>query len=134
MNTATLFSFLLLSIVVCASPGPSMFFVLSQGLSGNKKNAWVSILSITIANMIWVGLSASGLAALIHSSVIAFEILRIIGTCYLIYLGIQIWKKGDGTYTSDNQTTGMLQVFCKGRATIQAKSHKRLFMRELQNA
>ncbi|MCP3945113.1 MAG: LysE family translocator [Desulfobacteraceae bacterium] len=117
MNTATLLSFLLLSIVVCASPGPTMFFILSQGLSGNKKIALVSVLSVTVANIIWVSLSATGLAALIHSSVLAFEILRIIGTCYLIYLGVQIWKKGVGTDTAENQTTGMLQVFYKGLAT-----------------
>ncbi|MCG8683689.1 MAG: hypothetical protein MI892_02370 [Desulfobacterales bacterium] len=45
--STTLIGFTLISIAVCASPGPSMFYVLSSGLTGNKRIAMASVLGIT---------------------------------------------------------------------------------------
>ena len=116
MNT-TLLSFTLISIVVCASPGPSMLFVLSTGLSSDKRNGLVAVLSLTLANIIWVALSATGIAALIHNSIIAFEVLRISGAIYLIYLGVQLWKNGLNFKSNAPRLVNILSTFFRGLAT-----------------
>ena len=116
MNT-TLLSFSLISIVICAAPGPSMFFVLSNGLSKDRAKGMTAVISLTLANIIWVTLSATGLAALIHNSVIAFNILRIVGAFYLICLGLQIWRSGAYPGTAQRPFADLAAVFIKGLAT-----------------
>lgn len=115
--STTLIGFTLISIAVCASPGPSMFYVLSSGLTGNKRIAMASVLGITLANVVWVALSASGLAALIYQSHIAFNILRISGAVYLVYTGVRIWKNGVGNNSIKMRVAGLLNTFFKAMAT-----------------
>ncbi len=116
MNTSLL-SFTLISIVICASPGPSVFFVLSSGLSGDKKNGLTAVFSLVFANIIWVTLSATGIAALIHNSVVAFEVLRFAGALYLVYLGIQLWRNGLKSNSNRSEVATNLAVFFRGLAT-----------------
>ncbi len=115
--SSTLFGFILISTLICASPGPSMLFVIAHGLSTNRKLACTAVFSITIANIIWVLLSLTGLAALMYSSLIAFEIIRCTGAFYLIYLGIQFWRKGLTVESNKGKYSSLFSVFFKGLGT-----------------
>ncbi len=116
MDTS-LVGFIILSTVICAAPGPTMFFVISLGLTKNRLHAITAVLSITAANLIWVVLSATGLAALIHSSVTAFETLKIAGALYLIYLGILTWRSGLSSNSNSGPETSMTTIFIRGLVT-----------------
>ena len=85
--------------------------------SSDKRNGLVAVLSLTLANIIWVALSATGIAALIHNSIIAFEVLRISGAIYLIYLGVQLWKNGLNFKSNAPRLVNILSTFFRGLAT-----------------
>lgn len=114
---SALISFFIFSIIVCLSPGPSMFFVLSQGLSGNKWSGFAAVLGLTIANMIWIILSATGITALIHSSFIAFKIIKVFGAAYLVYLGVHTWRNGLNNNFEQSRFENFFNVLFKGIVT-----------------
>ncbi|MEM1136558.1 MAG: LysE family translocator, partial [Bacteroidota bacterium] len=51
-----------------------------------------AIAGIFIGNVIWVILCALGIAALIKESEFLFEILKVVGASYLIYLGVKVFR------------------------------------------
>jgi len=80
--------FVTLSTIVCAAPGPTVFFTLSNGISGDCRKALFGILGTVSANIIWISCCAIGVAALIRDSQSLFKILKYAGAIYLFYLGI----------------------------------------------
>jgi homoserine/homoserine lactone efflux protein len=68
-------------------------YVLSQGLSGKKKRVWGAVAGIFLGNSIWVMLCALGVAAVIQSSYLAFETIKILGALYLFYLGFKVFRQ-----------------------------------------
>jgi homoserine/homoserine lactone efflux protein len=81
------------ALLVALSPGQTNLYVLSQGLSGKKDRVWVAVAGIIIGNLIWVLLCALGIAAIIKSSYLAFEIIKTLGALYLLYLGFKVFRQ-----------------------------------------
>jgi threonine/homoserine/homoserine lactone efflux protein len=100
--------FIALSTIVCAAPGPTVFFTLSNGISGDRRKAIFGILGTVSANIIWISCCAIGVAALIRDSHSFFKILKYAGAIYLFHLGILsmrnkstlVSKAGKQNYTS----------------------------------
>jgi len=84
-----LFGFVIATIVITLSPGPSIIVLLvvslRQGaLAGIKYSA-----GVIAADSILISLSLLGLGALMQSSVLLFNLVKWAGIAYLIYLGIK---------------------------------------------
>jgi threonine/homoserine/homoserine lactone efflux protein len=88
MNSEYFISFLTISFLFCLSPGPSMLFIIHQGLSTDWKNVVAGISGLIAANIIWITLCSLGVGALMQSSQQVFIALKYIGAMYLIYLGL----------------------------------------------
>jgi homoserine/homoserine lactone efflux protein len=81
-------TFLATEIVLCLTPGPAVLFVVSQALRyGGRRSLWANG-GILAGNLMYFGLSAIGIGALIASSYELFVILKYAGATYLIWLGI----------------------------------------------
>jgi len=76
-----------------ATPGPGIFAIIARALSAGFVSALALILGLMVGDIVWIGLSAAGLAALAESFGQAFVVLKIIGGIYLGWLGIQAWRK-----------------------------------------
>jgi threonine/homoserine/homoserine lactone efflux protein len=71
-----------------SGPGPDMLLVMSRGVGQGRRAALSTALGCVAAGVIQIPLLALGLASLIASSPVAYEVLRWAGAGYLIYLGI----------------------------------------------
>ena len=87
------FAFLAAGILVNLSPGADTAYILSRSISQGKVAGILSALGIGTGAVIQTLLTAFGLALLLKESVWLFGIVKGIGACYLIYLGIQQWLK-----------------------------------------
>jgi threonine/homoserine/homoserine lactone efflux protein len=101
---------LLLLIVACLavnlSPGPSVLLVTSVSAARGFKAGLFAVLGMTAGAFVHVVLAASGVAALIATSAIAFSAIQYLGAAYLIYLGIDLLRnRPPATVTIDNQAT-----------------------------
>jgi len=79
--------FLVMETALSLSPGPAVFYVVSQGVRGFPRT-FPATLGILSSNAIYFTLSATSLGALIATSARFFAAVKWIGAAYLIYLGV----------------------------------------------
>lgn len=76
-------------LLAAASPGPDFILVSQQTLSNGKRSGFMVSIGIALGLSVHIIYSALGLAAVIASSTTALWVIKIIGGCYLLYLGVQ---------------------------------------------
>lgn len=84
--------FLITSLIVVISPGPGALLTVAAGLSGGARAAAVTALGCTLGIVPHLLAAVTGLAALLHASATAFDVLRYAGVAYLLYMGWATWR------------------------------------------
>jgi len=87
MNIELYFFFLVTTVMLIMVPGPAAITVATQGASHNKKNAFLCVIGVATADVLFFLLSATGIASLIMASNLLFSIIKWLGVAYLLYLG-----------------------------------------------
>ncbi|MGJ9414247.1 LysE family translocator [Aeromicrobium sp. CF4.19] len=90
MSVDTILAFAALSAVLVAIPGPAVILVLKSAMMRSRRSALVTALGVLSADLIWATMSVVGLTAVLVSSQIAFDVVRVVGAAYLIYLGVRL--------------------------------------------
>lgn len=86
-------AFLLVSFVATATPGPSMLYVLSAGLSGGTRGYGRGAFGILFADAMYFLLSMAGLGAFLLASYRLFLLVKWLGAAYLVWLGLRLlWQ------------------------------------------
>lgn len=85
-------------------PGPDMLLILQVGARQGRTPALAVALGLGLARSIHVALAALGLAALLRAAPVAFEILRIAGAAYLVWLGVAILRNPSAAPTPAGRT------------------------------
>ena len=78
--------FLLTSLVVVATPGTGVVYTLAAGLSRGARASVVAALGCTLGIVPHMAAAITGIAALLHTSAVAFGALKYLGVAYLLYL------------------------------------------------
>lgn len=78
--------FLLTSLIVVASPGVGVLITVAAGLSRGPKASVVAAFGCTLGIVPHMLAAILGLAALLHTSALAFQILKYLGVAYLLYM------------------------------------------------
>ncbi|UTP22748.1 LysE family translocator [Burkholderia sp. FXe9] len=81
--------FLATSIAITFAPGPDNLQVLARGISQGRAAGFVAALGFTAGILFHTTLAALGVAAVLRSSPVAFEILKLAGAAYLVWIGIK---------------------------------------------
>jgi len=89
MIDTSLLAFAGVSLLLAVTPGPDMAVVTKNALAHGRRGVFLTTSGIALALVIWVGATAIGLSALLATSSEALFVLKIIGACYLAYLGIR---------------------------------------------
>ncbi|MDR3429739.1 LysE family translocator [Silvimonas sp.] len=96
--------FLLTSLVIVASPGTGVLVTLSAGLTRGAKAAIVAAFGCTLGIVPHMLAAITGLAALLHTSAVAFETVKYAGVAYLLYMAWMTLKE-HGTLKVDTDNT-----------------------------
>jgi threonine/homoserine/homoserine lactone efflux protein len=78
--------FLVTSLMVIASPGTGVLYTLAAGLSRGSRASVVAAFGCTIGIVPHMAAAILGLAALLHTSALAFQAFKILGVAYLLYM------------------------------------------------
>ena len=87
------FEFLLTSLIVVASPGTGVLYTLAAGLSRGFRPSVAAAFGCTIGIVPHMAAAILGLAALLHTSALAFQTLKILGVVYLLYMAWMTLKE-----------------------------------------
>ncbi len=85
--------FIVASALLTIAPGPDIICVLTRGISQGAKAGIAAALGFASGCVFHTALAALGIAALIRSSQIAFDVVRYAGAAYLAWIGIQALRR-----------------------------------------
>ncbi|MFD2442523.1 LysE family translocator [Bacillus sp. CGMCC 1.16607] len=82
--------FLMAAILLSITPGTDTMYIISRSISQGRKAGIYSTLGITCGTIVHTLLAAFGLSVILMSSALVFNAIKIIGACYLGYLGVKM--------------------------------------------
>lgn len=87
--------FLITSLIVVVSPGSGVIYTVATGLSLGTKDSFIAATGCTLGIIPHLLASMLGLAVIFHTSAYAFNVLKVIGTIYLLYMAwMSLREKG----------------------------------------
>ena len=94
--------FLITSLIVVLIPGTGVIYTVSTGLTQGKKASLYVALGCTLGIVPHLLATILGLAALMHTSAVAFQILKWAGVAYLFYVAWGTWRDKSAFQLDDN--------------------------------
>ncbi len=83
--------FLITSLVVVLMPGTGVLYTVATGLFVGRRASLFAAIGCTLGIIPSLLASVLGLAAVFHTSAVAFQIVKYVGAAYLIYLAWMMW-------------------------------------------
>ena len=94
MSFSIFLSFVIYTIVTSITPGPNNLMVATSGVNFGLRATYGHILGVAIGFGVMVILVGLGIGTLLSQNQLVYEILKLIGIAYLIYLAIKIAQSG----------------------------------------
>jgi threonine/homoserine/homoserine lactone efflux protein len=88
-DLATLTTFVVIVLGLFLIPGPAVLLVLSRTVQGGRKVGVLTGLGIATGDFVHTLFAAVGLSALLMTSALLFNLVKLVGAAYLIYLGVR---------------------------------------------
>jgi threonine/homoserine/homoserine lactone efflux protein len=116
LDLGAVFAYSIAAGLLTLTPGLDTALVLRTAAVEGPSQARLALAGICSGLLIWGTATALGLTALMAVSTIAYNAIRIAGACYLVYFGIQMWRRdhtfqvanGEGRATSHWFVRGLL--------------------------
>jgi threonine/homoserine/homoserine lactone efflux protein len=86
--TTHLLAFVITALVLIAIPGPSVLFTVSRAIALGRAAGVATVAGNTVGAFTQVVLVAFGLGPVVERSVALFTVLKLVGACYLVFLGV----------------------------------------------
>lgn len=99
----TMMAFIGASVVLCLVPGPDNIFVLTQSAIRGWKVGVLTTLGLCSGLIVHTSLVALGVSVIFQTSELAFQALKIIGACYLVYLAYRAIRSEKIDLTNSDQ-------------------------------
>ena len=84
--------FLITSLIVVLIPGTGVIFTVSTGIIQGRKASVFAALGCTAGIVPHLLATVLGLAAVLHTSAVAFQALKFAGVAYLFYIAYATWR------------------------------------------
>lgn len=91
----------LTSIIVILLPGTGVLYTLAFGLSKGWRASVLAAFGCTLGILPHIGASLVGLAAILHTSALAFQTLKYLGVAYLFYMAWGVLREGGALQVSE---------------------------------
>ncbi len=85
--------FLLTSFIIVASPGTGALYTIAAGLSRGKRASVAAAFASTIGIVPHLAAAMMGVAAILHASALAYEMVKYAGVAYLLYMAWQTLRE-----------------------------------------
>src|SRR5688572_19061033 len=84
--------FLVTSLIVVLIPGTGVIYTVSTGIIHGRRASIYAALGCTAGIVPHLLATVLGLATIMHTSALAFELLKYAGVAYLLYLAVATWR------------------------------------------
>ena len=84
-----LITFIIIALLIIIVPGPDFIIVMKNTINSSKMNGFMAAFGITTGHILYSSLAIFGIIYILTSLHFVFLTIKILGACYLIYLGIK---------------------------------------------
>src|SRR3712207_2286674 len=111
--------FLTAGILLNLTPGPDTAFILGRSIAGGRRVGIASGLGIGVGSIFHTCAAALGLSAVLATSAWAFGVVKLLGACYLIFLGTRMLLNSSvlGRKAADAKPVSTRAAFTQGVLT-----------------
>jgi threonine/homoserine/homoserine lactone efflux protein len=100
MNLQLFSAFLLITVILFLTPGPIVTLIIATAARDGTRAALLIVAGASTGTSVLLAFIAFGLGWILKTSAEIFDLLRWVGAAYLIWLGIQAWRRaGDAVAT-----------------------------------
>lgn len=92
MPLTTWIAFVFAAVVIAISPGSGAVLSMSHGLSYGLRKASATVLGLQLGLLLVFTIAGAGVGSLLLASEPAFNVVKVVGALYLIYLGVSQWR------------------------------------------
>lgn len=114
MNTALFISFLLATMVIVVTPGPSVALASSQAMRFGSRAALVTVLGDALGSVLHILIATLGLQLLLKTAAAVLPSLQIAGGLYILYLGFKSIQERNAASTGAISASGDREAFTSG--------------------
>lgn len=111
------YGFILAVIMLSLTPGADTVFILTKSIAGGYRQGIASVAGIVCGLFVHTTLAAFGLSVILMTSALLFNIVKIAGAAYLIYLGIMALKSKSSININKENASSFFLVFRQGLFT-----------------
>ena len=112
-STFVLFGLAALGLLVI--PGPAVAYIVTRSIHQGRAAGLMSVLGVATGSLVHVAAAALGLSAVLTSSAVAFDAVKLVGAGYLIWLGIRTLQAGDPQEVSEGAgTANLARAYAQG--------------------
>jgi threonine/homoserine/homoserine lactone efflux protein len=104
----SLAAFTAAAVLIVLLPGPDTLVVVRSIVRGGRHAGVLTALGNLCGLTVWVLAAALGLAAMLKASQIGYDVLRVVGAGYLVWLGVQAWRSRGQVEQPVSQRAGVL--------------------------
>lgn len=90
-----------ITLLACISPGPDFAMVSRNGLLLSRRAGLLTAVGIGLGVLVHVCYTLLGLGLVLQQTPWLFNVLKLAGAAYLVYLGIKMLRSGPATEPSD---------------------------------
>ncbi|PEW83184.1 homoserine lactone transporter [Bacillus cereus] len=110
--------FLLTGILLNLIPGADTMYIVGRSISQGRKAGVYSVFGIITGSLVHTLFVAFGLSIILTKSVVLFNIIKIIGVIYLIYLGIKmVLDKTNVDFQASSNKLNIRKIYIQGLLT-----------------
>ncbi|MFC2037551.1 LysE family translocator [Chloroflexota bacterium] len=107
--------FVVASWALIVAPGPDMIYVITRGISQGRGAGLLSAAGVTTGILVHTTFAALGLAALLHTSALAFQVVKFVGAAYLLLLGVRAFLDKESIAPQQERQPKKLQaIYAQG--------------------
>ncbi|PFP92188.1 homoserine lactone transporter [Bacillus cereus] len=110
--------FLLTGILLNLIPGADTMYIVGRSISQGRKAGVYSVFGIITGSLVHTLFVAFGLSIILTKSVVLFNIIKIIGVIYLVYLGIKmVLDKMNVDFQASSNKLNIRKIYIQGLLT-----------------
>ena len=102
-------AFVAASALIVIVPGPTVTVIIANSLRAGPMAGLMNVAGTQAGLILMVAVLAAGLETIVTQAGVVFDVLRLIGAAYLVWLGVKMWRS-DGRLGQAEGFGGLAEV------------------------
>ncbi|WP_433875911.1 LysE family translocator [Sinomonas atrocyanea] len=99
--TESLLGFAAIAALITVLPGTDTALVLRYTISQGRRHAYTAALGMISGAFVWGAAAATGVSTLLTVSTVAYDVLRLAGAAYMLWLAVGLWRASFARHDAD---------------------------------